>query len=224
MDLKEKNPEEKLNNNVNDVNNLENGDNKKDVTAEKEENIEKNTDNNAQLDEKNKKEKETIKKIKKIIKPISLTMKIITWILITVLLSILIMTVLSRKTDVFGHRIYLIVTGSMEPKIHMKDAVFTKYTEDVKEGDVIAFEQGNAVTVHRIVKVYTEGEKRLYQTKGDANNTLDKGLVQQNQIKGKVIATSTVMGNAIYWLQHNFIVFILIIGILLIILIIRRII
>ena len=213
MDLTEKNPEEKLNDNVNDVENVEISENN---DNEKKEVLEENIDNQ---NVKNKKEKSIIKKI---IKPISLTLKIISWIIILLLLSILIMTVLSRKTDVFGHRIYLVMTGSMEPEINMKDVVITKQTDDLKEGDVIAYEQGNAVTIHRIIKVYTEGENKLYQTKGDANNIEDKGLVQKTQVKGKIIAKSTVMGHAIYWLQHNFIVFVLVIGILLVILIIRR--
>ena len=219
MDLNEQNPEKIIGSSDNGIVNAETPEN---VTKEKMTNKEKNNDSNVKSKKQTKQENETMKKIKKIIKPISLAMKIITWLIVIALLAILIMTVLSRKTDVFGHRIYLIVTGSMEPTIKMKDVVITKQTDDLKEGDVIAFEQGEAVTVHRIVQVYTEGDNRLYQTKGDANNIIDKVLVQKTQVKGKVIASSTVMGHAIYWLQHNFIIFILVVGLLLVVLIIRR--
>lgn len=218
------NKEQKERNTNNDVKNETASETKKEIKEEiaGETKIEIESDKKNNENSQNSKENKTKTTAKKILKTISLTIKIITWTLVIIVLSLLIMTVLSRKTDVLGHRIYLIITGSMEPQIHIKDAVFTKQENNLKEGDVIAFEQGNAVTVHRIVKVYTEGENVLYQTKGDANNIVDKGLVQKTQVKGKVIATSTVIGKSVYWLQHNFIVFILIIGILLIILILRR--
>lgn len=180
----------------------------------------KNEGNKA--DSKENEENNKTKKRNPILSAISITFRTVVWVALITAMLVLIATVVSRKTDVFGYRIYLIMSGSMEPTIHVKDAVITKQENEPKQGDVIAFEDGNIITVHRIVKVYTEGEKRLYQTKGDANNMIDQGLVQKTQVKGKVVFNSSIIGNTVFFLQHNFIVLILAIGIILIIIIIRR--
>ena len=147
---------------------------------------------------------------------------IVIWILIIVMLGILLLTVLSKRTDVFGYRLYTIMSGSMEPTIHVRDAVITQAIDDPQNGDVIAYENGNAITVHRIIKVYTEGENRLYETKGDNNNSKDDGLVQKTQIKGKVVARLPILGRTVLYLQSHFIIMILAVGILLNIILVKR--
>lgn len=162
------------------------------------------------------------KKSNPILKSISLAIKIILWALIFITLSLLLITVASQKTDILGYRLYLIMSGSMEPTIHVKDAIITKQIDEPQNGDVIAFENGNMITVHRIIKVYTEGDNRLYQTKGDNNNADDPGLVQKSQIKGKVQFILPFVGRTVLFLQSHFIVMILAIGIIVIIIIARR--
>ena len=110
----------------------------------------------------------------------------------------------------------------MEPTIKTNDAIITQKIDDPQEGDVIAFENGNMITVHRIVQVYTEGDNKMYQTKGDNNNAVDQGLVQRTQVKGKVIARLPGVGQVIRFLQSHFIILILAIGIILIVLLVRR--
>lgn len=162
------------------------------------------------------------KKSNPILKSISLAIKIILWALIFITLSLLLITVASQKTDILGYRLYLIMSGSMEPTIHVKDAIITKQIDEPQNGDVIAFENGNIITVHRIIKVYTEGDNRLYQTKGDNNNAEDPGLVQKTQVKGKVLYILPFVGRTVLFLQSHFIVMILAIGIIVIIIIARR--
>lgn len=156
------------------------------------------------------------------LKIISTAFNIVVWTLIVITLAILLLTVASRKTDVFGYRLYLIMSGSMEPVIHVKDAIVTKEIDEPQVGDVIAFENGDMITVHRIIKVYTEGDNRLYQTKGDNNNSEDPGLVQKSQVKGKVVCTMTALGNIIYYIQTHFVVMIIAIGIVIMIILVRR--
>ena len=162
------------------------------------------------------------KKSNPLLKAISITIKTILWALIFITLSLLLITVASQKTDVLGYRLYIIMSGSMEPVIHVKDAIITKQIDEPQNGDIIAFQNGNMITVHRIIKVYTEGDNRLYQTKGDNNNADDPGLVQKSQIKGKVQFILPFVGDAILFLQSHFIIMILAIGIIVIIIIARR--
>ena len=75
---------------------------------------------------------------------------------------------------------YVIISGSMEPNIHVYDVIVTKRVEDtstLKKGDVITFysndERHYGITVtHRIVEVI-DAEKGIFRTQGDANNTED---------------------------------------------------
>ena len=158
-----------------------------------------------------------------LLKIISKITTAIIWIFLFIAMGILLLTVASQKTDIFGYRIYTIMSGSMEPTIHVKDAILTQKIEEPKTGDVIAFQNGNAVTVHRIIETYTEENKPVfYKTKGDANNAEDDGFVQKSQIKGKVIFRSAAIGNTILFLQSHFIVLIIAVGIIVMIIIVRR--
>ncbi|MBR2241013.1 MAG: signal peptidase I [Clostridia bacterium] len=180
--------------------------------------VEKQTNTNEETNKKQNQKEKVLTPFKMIGKAIN----IVIWVLIVLALGILIFTVASHKTEVFGYRMYIIMSGSMEPQINIKDAIITKQEAEPKVGDIIAFENGSAITVHRITKVYTEGDNRLYQTKGDNNNAEDQGLVQKSQVKGTVKVILPVVGQTVYFLQSHFIVLILAIGIIIIFILVRR--
>lgn len=167
---------------------------------------------------KNKKEKKK-NVVKKIWNIISRTLLIA---IIILFLVTLIRSIVFNKTDVFGYRIYLIMSGSMEPEINVKDAVITKETDDLQKGDIIAFQTGNTVTVHRIANVITKENDNLYQTKGDNNNVEDANLVAQSQVRGKYVGKISGVGNIVMFLKQNIIFVLLAIGILIIVIFVRR--
>lgn len=141
----------------------------------------------------------------------------ILWIVVILALAVLIMTVTSKRTSIFGYRMYLIMSGSMEPTIHVRDAIITKEIDTPQTGDVIAFENGGIITVHRIIQEYTEGDNKLYQTKGDNNSGKDSGLVQKSQVKGKVICNMPLLGRTVLYLQGHVEILFLLIGVIIII-------
>lgn len=213
------NEKENDNNTVNEVESAE----VKEVAKEVEETADKTVDTAEKSTETAEQSKQTKqKKSNPILKAISIATKTVLWALIVITLTLLLITVASRKTDILGYRMYIIMSGSMEPTIHVKDAIITKQIDEPQNGDIIAFENGNMITVHRIIKVYTEGDNRLYQTKGDNNNADDPGLVQKTQVKGKVKYVVPFVGRTVLFLQSHFIVLILAIGIIVIIIIARR--
>ena len=213
------NEKENDNNTVNEVESAE----VKEVAKEVEETADKTADIAEKSTETAEQSKQTKqKKSNPILKAISIATKTVLWALIVITLTLLLITVASRKTDILGYRMYIIMSGSMEPTIHVKDAIITKQIDEPQNGDIIAFENGNMITVHRIIKVYTEGDNRLYQTKGDNNNADDPGLVQKTQVKGKVKYVLPFVGRTVLFLQSHFIVLILAIGIIVIIIIARR--
>ena len=84
--------------------------------------------------------------------------EVIIWITMFFFLGILVVTTLSSKTEVFGHRIYVIMSGSMEPTIKVKDLIITEKADNVQVGDIIAFEDNGHITVHRVIKIYNNNK------------------------------------------------------------------
>lgn len=89
----------------------------------------------------------------------------------------------------------VIATGSMEPLIEPGDVIILKKVgpEGVKLGEVIHFRQENIYITHRVIDVIDPAAK-LYQTKGDNNDSVDLDLVSQGQIKGKLICVIPKIG------------------------------
>lgn len=168
------------------------------------------------------KEPQKTKKQNILLKTIKTILQALIWVIIAILLIIIILATTSKKTDIFGYRIYVILTGSMEPTIHVKQAIITQETDNPQVGDIIAFGEDDFIIVHRIVKEYTEGNNKQYQTKGDNNNTEDKGLVQQSQIKGKVKYILPGVGEAILFIQSHIYLLIIAIGVSVIVILVRR--
>ncbi len=90
---------------------------------------------------------------------------------------------------------YVIASPSMLPTIKVNDAVIIKRVtdEDLQIGDIITFANDelnvNGYTItHRIVgKEKAANGDYVYYTKGDNNNSEDKGIVKKQDIYGKVV-------------------------------------
>ncbi|MCL4338764.1 signal peptidase I [Patescibacteria group bacterium] len=118
-----------------------------------------------------------MKYLKKIVKVI---LSIFTFIAIPVILFVLI----TSHFSVFGGiRSFDVLTGSMEPTIHVGSMIFTRPVSTYKVGDIITFKRGDISVTHRIHAL----KNGQYQTKGDANISPDPQLVSSFQIIGKDI-------------------------------------
>jgi signal peptidase I len=87
-----------------------------------------------------------------------------------------------------GNKMYVVKSGSMEPKIHVGSVVFDKPQKEYGVGDVITFKiLGTKDTVtHRIVEVVPDAKNEIfYRVKGDANQTADPSLVAKANVVGK---------------------------------------
>ena len=102
---------------------------------------------------------------------------------------VMICTARGKPVNLFGNRILQVVTGSMEPSIHVNDYIIVSSTDtsELKEGDIIAFYtedeeiKGDLVT-HRITAVNEDG---TFITRGDANPVDDSLSVRPEQVLGK---------------------------------------
>lgn len=77
----------------------------------------------------------------------------------------------------------------MTPNINKGDMVIIKKLTDeeknnLKVGDVIAFNMDDRVVVHRIIKKYSTSSGVFYNTKGDNNNSADGYLLEIDNIVG----------------------------------------
>jgi signal peptidase len=101
----------------------------------------------------------------------------------------------------WGYRTYVILSESMVPKFNMGDLIIVKNSDEYIVGDVITYtlQLGDVDTItHRIVEKNknTAGET-IFKTKGDNNKEKDTWVARPDLIKGKVIFSIPILGNAI---------------------------
>jgi len=105
---------------------------------------------------------------------------------------------------------FIIQTGSMLPEIEIGEMVVVKRKKDYQRGDIITYQVHHSYFItHRIIEKTEEG----FYTKGDFNNTKDEEIITQEEIQGKVILHSKLLGR-LY--QYRFVI----IGILVVLLVI----
>lgn len=106
-------------------------------------------------------------------------------------------------TSLPKYNAYVVLSGSMEPKIKVNDVVVTKKEElsKLKKEDVITFASSDSrfygtIVTHRIKEIYYDSnlQKYSFKTKGDNNNTEDLALAEGNRVIGKVILKIPLIG------------------------------
>ncbi len=103
-----------------------------------------------------------------------------------------------RPAVFFGRCILQVVTGSMEPTLHVGDCIL------VQEGDPATLQAGDIITyvsedlqtkdlliTHRITEITQDGS---FITRGDANPVEDALTVRPDQIQGKYIRKLHIFG------------------------------
>ena len=86
----------------------------------------------------------------------------------------------------------IVLSGSMTPVMLPGDMIIVRSVEpnELSVGDVIAFKdpggKPNTLITHRVISL-EEGEERLFQTKGDANNAEDDFKVPASNVVGRLI-------------------------------------
>jgi signal peptidase len=95
----------------------------------------------------------------------------------------------------------VIMSGSMEPVIPVGSIVVVKKVnpEDVKVGDVIAFETGESRTMHRVIEKVVEDGSFHFRTKGDANEDPDPWVVKPEDVSGALMLTIPYYGYLLHF-------------------------
>ena len=105
-----------------------------------------------------------------------------------------------NTVQLFGMNLYIVRSGSMEPEILTGSLCMINIKcpyEKIQCGDVIAFESGNTLVLHRVIQHTDEG----LITKGD-NNQVDDGMTttEENYV-GKNLGTVPYLGYFVSWIQ-----------------------
>ena len=129
------------------------------------------------------------KKIKIILKGISAT----------IVSLVVIFAILVAGMQIFGLKVYTVLSPSMEPEYKTGAIIYVKKIDpkNLEIGDVITFSVSSNTTVtHRIVDIVEKNGVLYFQTKGDANKIADNGRVHMDNIRGKPIFKIPYLGYA----------------------------
>lgn len=97
--------------------------------------------------------------------------------------------------NIGGFMTFRVVTGSMEPTIHVGALMLTHETDitEIEKNDIVCFRSQDSqiwgsIVTHRVVDIMElEDGSILLETKGDANTVADGYYVKESNLVGKVI-------------------------------------
>ena len=96
----------------------------------------------------------------------------------------------------FGYGAAVVLSGSMEPTFATGDLIVVKAREDYSVDDIVVYQNGSMLVVHRIMEI--DGETVI--TRGDANN-VDDAPIGKSTIKGGVIGHIPYAGRLVQVLK-----------------------
>ena len=98
-----------------------------------------------------------------------------------------------------GTEVYIVRSASMEPALSAGDlAVVDRRLCEPEIGDIIAYTLEDNVVAHRVCAASASG----FQTRGDANDTADAGLVDRSRVVGTVIGKIGAAGYLLSEIQR----------------------
>lgn len=96
----------------------------------------------------------------------------------------------------FGWGASVVLSGSMEPVLSVDDLVLVRVQDSYQTGDVVVYQDGSILIIHRIISV--DGETVI--TQGDANTAADEPITLSD-IKGKMTGHIPYAGGIVRFLQ-----------------------
>lgn len=114
----------------------------------------------------------------------------------------------AEAPSIFGHFVFRVMTGSMEPSIPEDSLIVVRRTEpsEIRTDDIISYyssdpELNGSVNTHRVVSVEQHEEGTVFWIKGDANVLQDRYPATEKEVLGKVIFISYPLGIAVNFLS-----------------------
>jgi signal peptidase I len=124
--------------------------------------------------------------------PTVLYSRAVTALLVTSCVLALLVSAIVAGPPLLQQRALVVTSGSMEPAVHVGDAVVMKNAkfEDLASGDLIVMRQplSSTLRTHRVVEAFYLNGQPYVRTKGDANPEPDPDLTPVAGISGRVTA------------------------------------
>jgi signal peptidase len=110
---------------------------------------------------------------------------------------------------VFGYRSLTVLSGSMEPTLHVGDVVVVSEISplDARIGDVVSFRDpadSTRLITHRVRSIQRSGTYVEFVTKGDANTSVEHWKVTQDATIGLVHYRVWRIGYALFYFRGRF--------------------
>lgn len=107
----------------------------------------------------------------------------------------------------FKYKPVSVMSNSMYPIFKRGDVVITEkinseIAKNVEKYDIIEYSLDNIIVMHRVIAIEKHGDKVLYITKGDNNNTVDKEKVKPEQVMGIIKFKVPILGYPSVWLNE----------------------
>jgi signal peptidase len=128
---------------------------------------------------------------------------VVTWLLI-ILVALMTCSLISMKAtggqpSIAGHRMYIVLSGSMEPAFKTGSLIFVKPTDpqNIEAGDIITYRGlggSEALVSHRVVSVQETEAGLAFVTKGDANEVADPNPVPESHLIGRMTLAIPYLG------------------------------
>ena len=110
-----------------------------------------------------------------------------------------ILSIAFTAAAVRGLRMYIVMSGSMEPVIKTGSLIIMDTMKNKPEpGEIITFDMGGTLVTHRVLRNYNG----MYVTKGDNNPSEDQAPISGEQIRGTVVLSVPMAGAFILMLRR----------------------
>jgi signal peptidase len=106
----------------------------------------------------------------------------------------------------FGYGLSVVLSGSMEPALNVNDLVLIQETQDLQVGDVVVYQSGTELIIHRVIAL--EGENLV--TQGDANQIPDQAITL-DQVKGKLVGHVPKVGAVVRVLKRPWVILLILV-------------
>jgi len=134
---------------------------------------------------------------------------IVVLLLVLVLITLFMTRNASKPQSVFGHRLFIITTNSMQDKIPVGSAIIVKEqgADTYQTDDIITFKEGEddkgnlIINTHRIVSSTPTAKGLIFVTKGDNNKVADTKPRKPEDIYGKVIVIMPTFGKFLTFIK-----------------------
>ena len=132
------------------------------------------------------------------------------WNMLTSIIVVLavVLAIVLVGVRLIGLHVFIVLSGSMEPAYPNGSLIYVKemdYTE-LEVDDVITFMLNeDTIATHRIVEIVPDENNPSvirYRTKGDANDTVDGGLVHYKNVIGSPVFTIPKLGYIASYIQN----------------------